>query len=257
MAAFLDGCRFNPAAGGTADWTYSSAVTGYQSPAAANVVNGRLYKYRAESADLSQWEMGEGAYNTSTGVLSRTTVLFNSSGTTSKINFTTIPQVAIVALKEDLISVEEANSFTSTQQAQACANIGALPALASGTAMIFQQSSAPTGWTKRTTHNDKALRIVSGTASSGGTNAFSTVMAQTVVGATTLASATIPALPVGFSSQILYERDVGGIWSTPAGGSPGVIDRAINGVVQGSGGSHTHSTTMDMQYVDAIIATKD
>ena len=54
MAAFLDGCRFNPAAGGTTDWTYSSAVTGYQSPSAANVVNGRLYKYRAESADLSQ-----------------------------------------------------------------------------------------------------------------------------------------------------------------------------------------------------------
>jgi hypothetical protein len=124
MAAFLDACRFNPAAGGTADWTYSSAVTGYQSPAAANVVNGRLYKYRAESADLSQWEIGEGAYNTSTGVLARTTVLFNSSGTTSKINFTTTPQVAVVALKEDLISVEEANSFTTTQQTQARSNIG-------------------------------------------------------------------------------------------------------------------------------------
>ncbi len=124
MAAFLDGCRFNPAAGGTADWTYASAVNGYQSPAAANVVNGRLYKYRAESADLSQWEFGEGAYNTATGVLARTTVLYNSSGTTSKINFSTAPQVAIVALKEDLISVEEANSFTATQRAQARSNIG-------------------------------------------------------------------------------------------------------------------------------------
>jgi hypothetical protein len=124
MAAFLDGCRFNPTAGGTTDWTYSSAVTGYQSPAAANVVNGRLYKYRAESSDLSQWELGEGAYNTSTGVLARTTVLYNSSGGTSKISFTTLPQVAIVALKEDLISVEEANGFTATQQAQARQNIG-------------------------------------------------------------------------------------------------------------------------------------
>lgn len=124
MAAFLDGCRFNPAAGGTADWTYASAVNGYQSPAAANVVNGRLYKYRAESADLSQWEFGEGAYSAATGVLARTTVRYNSSGTTSKINFSTVPQVAIVALKEDLISIEEANSFTSAQQAQARANIG-------------------------------------------------------------------------------------------------------------------------------------
>jgi hypothetical protein len=124
MAAFLDACRFNPTAGGTTDWTYSSAVSGYQSPAAANVVNGRLYKYRAESADLSQWELGEGAYNTGTGVLARTTVLFNSSGSTSKINFSTVPQVAIVALKGDLISVEEANSFTTIQKSQARTNIG-------------------------------------------------------------------------------------------------------------------------------------
>jgi len=125
MAAFLNVCRFNPTAGGTTDWTYSSAVTGYQSPAAANVVNGRLYKYRAESIDLSQWELGEGAYNTSSGVLARTTVLSNSSGTTSKINFATVPQVAIVALKEDLISIEEANGFTAVQRSQARANISA------------------------------------------------------------------------------------------------------------------------------------
>jgi hypothetical protein len=142
MAAFLDGCRFNPTAGGTTDWTYSSAVTGYQSPAAANVVNGRLYKYRAESSDLSQWELGEGAYNTSTGVLARTTVLYNSSGGTSKINFTTVPQVAVVALKEDLISVEEANGFTATQQAQARANINA------GVNIAYGENTA---WTTGTT----------------------------------------------------------------------------------------------------------
>jgi hypothetical protein len=136
MAAFLDVCRFSPTAGGTTDWTYSAAVTGCQSPASANVVNGRLYKYRAESADLSQWEMGEGAYNTGTGVLARTTVLYNSSGSTSKINFTLTPQVAIVALKEDLISVEEANSFTTTQQTQARNNIGAAPAISSITAAL-------------------------------------------------------------------------------------------------------------------------
>jgi hypothetical protein len=57
--------------------------------------------------------------------------------------------------------------------ADAVANIELFP---SGTAMLFQQTSAPTGWTKSTTHNDKALRVVSGTASSGGTTAFSTAM---------------------------------------------------------------------------------
>lgn len=147
MAAFLNVCRFTPSAGGTADWTYAVAVTGYQSPAAAGVVNGRLYKYRAESADLSQWEVGEGAYNTSTGVLARTTVLFTSSGTTSKINFATTPQVAIVALKEDLISVEESNSFTATQRARARANIDVLKKnyIINGGMQISQQNGSTAG----------------------------------------------------------------------------------------------------------------
>lgn len=102
MASFLDVCRFTPTLGGTTDWTYSAAVVGYQSPTAAKAVNGSIYRYRAESADLSQWEIGYGAYNSSTGVFARTTVLFNSLGTTAKVAFSTVPQVAIVALAEDL-----------------------------------------------------------------------------------------------------------------------------------------------------------
>jgi len=47
----------------------------------------------------------------------------------------------------------------------------------SGTSMLFQQTSAPTGWTKQTTHNDKALRIVTGTVGTGGSSAFSTALA--------------------------------------------------------------------------------
>lgn len=102
MAAFLDVCRFNPTLGGTTDWTVSTAVTGYQTPASAGAINGALYRYRAESADLSQWEIGYGLYTVSGTVLARTTVLFNSSGTTAKINFTLVPQVGVVALAEDL-----------------------------------------------------------------------------------------------------------------------------------------------------------
>ena len=49
---------------------------------------------------------------------------------------------------------------------------------APGTAMLFAQTAAPTGWTKSTTHNDKALRVVSGTAGSGGSTAFTTVFAS-------------------------------------------------------------------------------
>jgi hypothetical protein len=111
-SSFIDVCRFNPTAGGTTDWTYSSAVQGYQSPSVAGAVNGATYSYRAESADLSQWEVGTGVYNSGTGVLTRAAVLFNSSGTTSKINFSAAPQVAVVALAEDLPSNTAWTTFT-------------------------------------------------------------------------------------------------------------------------------------------------
>lgn len=48
----------------------------------------------------------------------------------------------------------------------------------SGTKMLFVQTAAPTGFTKDVTHNNKALRIVNGTASSGGTTAFTSVFAS-------------------------------------------------------------------------------
>ena len=45
--------------------------------------------------------------------------------------------------------------------------------------MLFQQTSAPTGWTKITSGvNNKALRVVSGSAGSGGNIAFTTVFAN-------------------------------------------------------------------------------
>ena len=75
-----------------------------------------------------------------------------------------------------------------------------------GTSMLFLQSAAPTGWTKQISHNDKTLRVVSGTASSGGSVAFTTAFASqtpagsissSVLGSTashTLSIAEIPSL---------------------------------------------------------------
>jgi hypothetical protein len=66
-----------------------------------------------------------------------------------------------------------------------------IDALPSGTKMLFQQTAAPTGWTKDTTHDNKALRIVSGTAGSGGSVAFTTAFAsRQVTGTTDSATAT-------------------------------------------------------------------
>jgi len=75
----------------------------------------------------------------------------------------------------------------------------------SGTIMLFAQTAAPTGWTKSTTHNNKALRIVSGTASSGGSVAFTTAFAsQSVTGTVSVSASTgQTAAPVSVGNTTL------------------------------------------------------
>ena len=48
--------------------------------------------------------------------------------------------------------------------------------LPSGTRLVFHNSSAPTGWTRDTSINDSALRVVSGTPGSGGSTGFSSAL---------------------------------------------------------------------------------
>lgn len=95
MAKYLNAVLFTPTAGGTTDFTVSAAVQGYQVPNAAGASNGAVYRYRAESTALNEWEIGYGTYNTGTGVLTRTVVVANSLGTTAKINFAAPPNVGM------------------------------------------------------------------------------------------------------------------------------------------------------------------
>lgn len=156
----------------------------------------------------------------------------------------------------------------------------------SGTRMLFQQTAAPTGWTKDATHNDKALRIVSGAVGSGGANAFSTVNAQTTVGATALAASQVPNLSVSVSGTVtVYPAGTSGYYApvTTGGWAGTIADTSLGGATvfaqpiggftytnsfsgsnsmagattSGGGGSHNHTITMNIQYVDVIIAQKN
>jgi hypothetical protein len=71
-----------------------------------------------------------------------------------------------------------ANLVTANSISVSGVPVTAFPA---GTKMLFQQTAAPTGWTKDTTHDNKALRVVSSTAGSGGSVAFTTAFASQVV----------------------------------------------------------------------------
>jgi Fe-S cluster assembly iron-binding protein IscA len=128
-------------------------------------------------------------------------------------------------------------------------------AFASGTVMTFVQTAAPTGWTKSTTHDNKAIRIVSGTAGSGGNVAFTTAFANGSAGTYTLATADIPSHS--------HTTEIAGGSGTPQrfyastwGGSDSYVPN-IQGGGTGGGGSHTHSLALAVQYVDVIIASKD
>lgn len=140
------------------------------------------------------------------------------------------------------------------------AAIAASP-LPAGTRLLFQQTAAPTGWTKDTTHDNKALRVVSGTASSGGSVAFTSAFASQAVsgsvGSFTLSTNEMPnhSHQAGASAGNFSTAKLGSTLRNTA--TAGLATTAIGG-----GGSHNHSFTgtainLAVQYVDVIIATKN
>lgn len=125
---------------------------------------------------------------------------------------------------------------------------------ASGTLMLFQQSSAPVGWTKQVTHNNKALRVVTGTAGSGGSVDFTTAFASGLsADSTTLSTSQIPSHRHNDYSHGLY-----GGGNSAASFDANTIDGGYYTGYTGGGGSHNHALpSFNVQYVDLIIASKN
>jgi hypothetical protein len=82
---------------------------------------------------------------------------------------------ATVAIQTPVPVTQGGTGATTAPNALTNLGVYQIPA---GTRMLFQQTAAPTGFTKDVTQNDKALRVVSGTVGSGGTTAFSSVFAS-------------------------------------------------------------------------------
>jgi hypothetical protein len=143
------------------------------------------------------------------------------------------------------------------------------PSIPAGSVMLFYQAAAPVGWTKVMTQNDKALRVVSGAGGvAGGTNAFSTVNAQTVVGGATPTQATMVSHTHSRSDPThahTYTDSSGG--SVQPGASFGgllvgatatsYMPTGATIVANGSNGAHNHTINLAMQYIDVILASKD
>jgi hypothetical protein len=132
-------------------------------------------------------------------------------------------------------------------------------AFPSGTRLLFQQSTAPVGWTKVTDHDNKALRVVSGAAGSGGTVDFTTAFVNGSVGAHALTIAEMPAHSHTFTNEDGGDS-VGGIGYLIASSSQtGVGTVTPTAAISNTGGdgAHSHTLNLDVKYVDVIIASKN
>lgn len=166
-------------------------------------------------------------------------------------------------LDEDDMASDSATALATQQSIKAYVDNNS--AFASGTKMLFVQTSAPTGWTKDTVNNNNsALRVVTGSASAGGTVDFTTAFASQAVtgtvGNTTLTTAEIPSHShiqrYGTATASAGIVTSGSAWTA----SP--INSTISTATSGGGGAHNHSFTgtsinLAVKYVDVIIATKD
>ena len=146
----------------------------------------------------------------------------------------------------------------------------------SGTRMLFQQTNAPTGWTKITVaeYNNAALRLVTGnvtnyTAGLAFSTAFATGRATTAtagggsVGSTTLTTAQMPKHKHSVTHYIRRESggdyksylyagtgpNLGTMTCAEAGGS-GAHTHSFSGI------SHSHALNFNVKYIDFIVAQK-
>jgi hypothetical protein len=148
---------------------------------------------------------------------------------------------------------------------------------AKGTKMLFLQAAAPQGWTIDASHDDSAIRIVSGTGGgSGGNVGFKTAFAShTPAGTINMASVTIANTTLSQNQMPSHHHAAQSDAFVRTG--PGPLTNAGSGCCYGydfhtqdtgGGNAHNHGfsgtatftgTAMNfaVKYVDAIICTKD
>ena len=140
-----------------------------------------------------------------------------------------------------------------------------------GTRLLFHQAAAPTGWTKQTTVNDAALRVVSGTTGggTGGSLAFSSLFAA---GKAVTLSGSVGATTLTLAQLASHTHPISGFPSLGPGSNRlamsiggGAFDAGSSSPkVAAAGGSQSHTHTLagsakialNVKYTDVIICAK-
>ena len=211
--------------------------------------------YKIKLTDANDVEIYVVDNVTNAGYVSGGTIV-NSSIVNNTVSGTAISNSTITnsTIDSTIIGATSPSSATFTSFS------GAWASLPAGTKMLFVQTNAPTGWVKSTADDNKALRIVSGTAGTGGSVAFTTAFSSQAISGTVdghvLTAAEIPSHSHSYTAS-------GGVIGVQAGTSYNVMWSPSGSTTgsTGSGAAHTHGLTasalnLAVQYVDAIIAVK-
>lgn len=146
----------------------------------------------------------------------------------------------------------------------------------SGANTVMKVSTPPTGWTKTNTFNLNVLRVVTGSASSGGSVNYTDVLKQHTVTTTSVAgsaggvSLTAPQLPlhthnvIGPATSAAYQVPGPGLSNILWSANPGQVSQFV-----GNSDSHSHSATVGsgsfaaasnidlrVKYVDIILVQR-
>lgn len=121
------------------------------------------------------------------------------------------------------------------------------------TRAFFQQTAAPTGWTKVTSGiDDRALRVTTGDVTTGGSSGFTSIFTdERSTGGTAL---TIAQMPAHAHSATVHGGSNGpGLFRSSTSVSPSTA------TTQSAGGGQPHDHDMDLgvRYIDTIVAVKD
>lgn len=145
-----------------------------------------------------------------------------------------------------------------------------------GCRMLFQQTAAPSGWTKVTTYSNAALRLVSGSVSAyTAGKAFSSCFAAGRATTSKAAGGTVQAHKLTVAEMPAHKHDLldgknnsgpdahdhslgwqygyWGIWRTSRIGSTGGNQPHSHGF---TGASHNHTLDLNVNYVDVILAQR-
>ncbi len=185
---------------GTGTLTLGAAVTGFQDFGVIGDGNETYYTISVPGG--ADFEVGIGTFTASGTTLSRDTILTSSNGGLA-VNLS-------AGTKDVFVTYPAERSVVSLG-----GNNSEFPA---GTRMIFAQTTAPTGFTKdATNYNNHALRVVTGTAGTGGAVDFTTAFAsQTPTGTVTVTGSTGQVAQAGNIAVSTGQVIQGGNVSSPA-----------------------------------------